>query len=583
MTETSSTGLKRPYPGDDLHNDQKRARSNYASPAPGSNGVPKPDNSRVVADMRAKAAAIAARLQSQKAASSGSTSPAPQSPSSASPPATTGNTMSKLEQLKARVAAATAKSSATQRTASPPQAYQPPIYDDEISRTRGGLDVGLHPALLADSVQDAKPVKNKLAPFATTMANRRHDSPAGADQKSSKGKKQLDLSGPLTEETRSNRYLDPSLGAQTGSSRIRQSKQLVFNQKGKYIQMAGALRRQAALEAMKRRIAESTRRAGIDEDLETEKGFLVEEPTNSEWWDEELVIGADYSNISKPRGLKIDTPDSIITRLCQHPVALAPPQEAHVPAPKPMHLTPKEQAKVRRQRRQADLKEQQAKVRLGLEEPEPPKVKQSNMMRVMGEEAVKDPTKVEMRVMKEIAGRKEVHEKANKGRQLTKDAQHEKLAKQQEKDAQKGIYGIVFKIDNLSDGRHRFQVDKNAKDNSLTGIMVLNPKQNLVVVEGGIHSITAYKKLMTNRVKWTESSGPATVREGNKQAVGEWMEKPEEQDYSKNRCQLVWEGELKNRQFRKWSTRVCETETLAREALSRGKMDSMWVLAKSFK
>ncbi|KAL9038802.1 MAG: hypothetical protein Q9214_005136, partial [Letrouitia sp. 1 TL-2023] len=77
--------------------------------------------------------------------------------------------------------------------------------------------------------------------------------------------------------------------------------------------------------------------------------------------------------------------------------------------------------------------------------------------------------------------------------------------------------------------------------------------------------------------------GPATVREGNKQVVGEWMEKPEEQNYSKNRCQLVWEGELKNRQFRKWSTRVCETETLAREALSRGKMDSIWVLAKSFK
>ncbi|KAL9610066.1 MAG: hypothetical protein Q9167_005203 [Letrouitia subvulpina] len=583
MTETSSTGLKRPYPGDDLHNDQKRARSNYGSLASAPNGVPKPDATKLIADMRAKAAAVAARLQSQRAGSSGSASPAPQSPSPASPPAMTSSTMSKLEELKARVAAATAKSSATQRTASPPQGYQSPVYDDGVTRAKGGLDVGLHPALLADTVQDAKPVRNKSAPFATAMANRRHESPAAVDPKTSKGKRQPDLSGPSTEEIRNNPYYDSSLGAQAAMSRTRQSKQLIFNQKGKYIQMAGALRRQAALEAMKRRIAESTRKAGIDEDLETEKGFLVEEPTQSEWWDEGLVNGVDYSNIFNPGGLKIDNPDSIITRLIQHPVALAPPQEAHVPPPKPMHLTPKEQAKVRRQRRQADLKEQQAKVRLGLDKPEAPKVKQSNMMRVMGEEAVKDPTKVEMRVMNEIAGRKAAHEKTNKTRKLTKDQLHEKLAKQQEKDAQKGIYGVVFKIDNLSDGKHRFQVDKNAKDEALTGITVLNPKQNLVVVEGGIHSITAYKKLMTNRIKWTESSGPATVREGNKQVVGEWMEKPEEQDYSKNRCQLVWEGELKNRQFRKWSTRVCETETSAKESLSRGKMDSMWVLAKSFK
>ncbi|KAL8744499.1 MAG: hypothetical protein Q9190_003259 [Brigantiaea leucoxantha] len=585
MTDVTSNGLKRRHE-DDLHEIQKRPRSINGSPAPGASGVAtngKPDINKIMAEARAKAAAVAARLQGPKAGANGSLSPAPQSPSPAPSPAVGSSVLSRIEQMKARVAAATSKSSVLQRAAPQLPTYQPPNLDDGISRARGGLDVGLHPALMADSGQDAKSSKTKLAPFATTMANRRTESPAGHASKSAKGKKQLDLSGPSIEEIRNNPYFDSSLGAQTATARARTSKQFVFNQKGKYIQQAAALRRQAALEAMKRRIAESSRKAGIDEDLETEKAFLVQAPPEIEWWDEGLVNGTDYTSISTPQGSKIDTPDSIITLYVQHPVALNPPQEAHMPALKPMHLTKREQAKVRRQRRQADLKEKQAKVRLGLEPPEPPKVKQSNMMRVMGEEAVKDPTAVEARVNREIAERARKHEQMNEERKLSKEESHAKLAKQQEKDAARGIHSTVYKIDNLSDGKHRFQIEKNAKDHKLTGVVVLNPKQNLVVVEGGVHSISAYKKLMMNRIRWNESSGPAIVRDGNKQTVGSWMEKPEEQDFSENRCRLVWEGELKNRQFRKWGSRVCETESSAREALTRGKMENMWVLAKSLK
>lgn len=248
---------------------------------------------------------------------------------------------------------------------------------------------------MGDSGQDSKNVKTKAA---TSIANRHAESPGNQTSKAGKDKKQLDLSGPPVEETRNNPYFDPSLGAKTATLRSRGSKQLIFNQKGKYIQQASALRRQAALEAMKKRIAESSRKAGIDEDLDTEKAFLVEAPPEIEWWDEGLQNGPSYASIDSPGGTKIDTEDSIITLYIQHPVALNPPQDAKMPAPKPMHLTSKEQAKIRRQRRMADLKEQQAKVRLGLEPPEPPKVKASNMMRVLGEEAVKDPTAVEARV-----------------------------------------------------------------------------------------------------------------------------------------------------------------------------------------
>ncbi|MCJ1257014.1 hypothetical protein MMC24_004839 [Lignoscripta atroalba] len=587
MAEIAPNGLKRPHSEDDTQNAQKRSRSNNGSPAPQTNGTTtsgRPDVSKIMANARAKAAAVAARLQGQKATANGA-SPAPQAPSSALA------SMSRVEQMRARIAAAAGKASATAQlhTASPAPNFQLPSFEEGISRAKGGLDVGLHPALMGDSGQDARSSKSRQAmqpKFATTMANRRTESPAPAT-KPGKGKKQFDLSGPSAEETRSNPYFDASLGAKTATLKARNSRQLVFNQKGKYIQQANALRRQAALEQMKKRIAESSRKAGIDEDLDTEKAFLVQVPPDIEWWDEGLVNGKDYSTIDTPNGLKIDTPDSIITLYIQHPVALEPPQEKNMPPPKPMFLTPEEQKKLRRQRRMADLKEAQAKIRLGLEPAPPPKVKKSNLMRVLGEEAVKDPTAVEARVNREIAERAQKHEEMNEERKLTKEQIHEKLAEKQERDAAMGIYASVYKIDSLANGRHRFKISKNAEQNLLTGICILHPKFNLVVVEGGQHSINFYKKLMLNRIDWTENSAPNSVREGNKEALASWLqaedEKGELKDLALNKCVLVWEGEEKARAFRKWGSRVCETDTAAKEVLGRAKMESFWGLAKGMK
>ncbi|MCJ1371869.1 hypothetical protein MMC20_003089 [Loxospora ochrophaea] len=591
MAEVSSNGLKRPHPDDEPQNTQKKSRSDNASPTPHSNGnatSTRPDIAKIMAEARAKLASRTAHLQGPKSSLNG-VIPAPQSPSPKPPGADTNRVLSRIEQMKARVAAATSKANASSqaRTASPADGFQPPNFEDGISRARGGLDVGLHPALMGDSSQDPRSSKGRQAiqpKFATTMANRKTESPVPIS-KTGKGKKQLDLSGPSAEETRANPYFDASLGAQTATLKSRNSRQLVFNQKGKYIQQATALRRQAALEQMKKRIAESSRKAGIDEDLETEKAFLIQAPPDVEWWDEGLIPGKNYDDIEKPTGVKIDTPDSIVTLYIQHPVALEPPQEKNMPPPKPMFLTSKEQAKLRRQRRMADLKEQQAKVRLGLEPAPPPKVKKSNLMRVLGEEAVKDPTAVEARVNREIAERAQKHVEMNEERKLTKEQAHEKLADKQEKDAAKGIYTSVYKIDSLANGRHRFKISKNAEQNALTGICILHPKFNLVVVEGGEHSINFYKKLMLNRIDWEENSAPNSVREGNKEALAAWLqaedEKGELKDLGLNKCVLLWEGEQKVRAFRKWGSRVCETDAAAKEVLGRAKMENFWMLAKS--
>ncbi|TQV91333.1 hypothetical protein V2A60_009017 [Cordyceps javanica] len=381
---------------------------------------------------------------------------------------------------------------------------------------------------------------------------------------------------------RRNPYIDESAAAQPSNRRGREPKRLVFHQKGKYIQQANALRRQEALEAMKKRIAEQTRKAGIDEDLDTEKNFLVEEPPLVEWWDEGLIYGDSYDAIESPDNLKIASSDSLVTEYVQHPVALEPPQDRLAPAPKPMYLTSKEQAKIRRQRRMAEGKEMQAKIRLGLVPAPPPKVKKGNLMRVLGDVAVKDPTAVEARVNREIAERHQKHVETNAERKLTKDQRHDKLAANQQKDLDKGIYVLVMKINSLANGQHRYKIGVNAEQLSLTGTCIMHPKFNLLVVEGGSWAINKYKKLMLNRIDWTENA-PSRDRDG-KDATRDWLlaedAKGDLKDMSLNRCMIVFEGQQKARGFRKWGSKVCETDAEARDALSRAKMESFWTLAR---
>ncbi|KAK7403595.1 U4/U5/U6 small nuclear ribonucleoprotein prp3 [Neonectria punicea] len=439
------------------------------------------------------------------------------------------------------------------------------------SKAKGGLNVGLHPAL--EDLGSWKPPSNtresKSASLRPRQDQTRNQDPSGPQ-----------ASGRATGE---NPYFDPNASAQGAGGKPRQSRQLIFNQKGKYIQQANALRRQAALEAMKKRIAAQTRKAGIDEDLDVEKNFVVDAPPDIEWWDQGLVDGTSYDVLDDRSKLKTNTEDSIITEYIQHPVALEPPQDRLAPAPKAMFLTSREQAKLRRQRRMAELKEMQAKIRLGLVPAPPPKVKKGNLMRVLGDVAVKDPTAVEARVNREIAERHQKHVESNEDRKLTKDQKHEKLATNQQKDADKGIHILVFKIGSLANGQHRYKIGVNADQMALTGTCIMHPKFNLVIVEGGEWSIKKYKKLMLNRIDWTENS-PSRDRDGKKGDTHDWLvaekENGELKDMSMNECKLVFEGEQKARVFRKWGSKVCETDSEAREALSRTKMDNFWSLAK---
>lgn len=507
----------------------------------GPNGDAKRPKADMLAAAKARALEVAAKIEAKKNAANGATTaPPPPKPASSAAP---DSVSAKMEALKARMAAMKAKAGG----AAPVPAAAPAAAAPESTGPR----------------------------FATTLGNRRSETPAvEAKSATAPNKKQP------AEEVLENPYYDPKAAA---IGKKRENRVLIFNEQGKYLDQASKLRQQSRLEQIKKKLAIQARRAGLDEN--SERGFLVQEPPNIEWWDEGILADTTYDCMDDASKVKVDSADSIITPYVQHPPLLDAPQDKRLIVPKAMYLTTKEQAKVRRMRRQADLKEQQAKIRLGLEPPPPPKVKRGNMMRVMGEQAIADPTAVELLVETQIQQRYDDHVTANTDRKLTKEQQHEKLAQNQENDAKKGLFMCVFKINTLAFGKHRFQIDNNGKQHALTGITLFNPEFNLVVVEGGAYAINKYKKLMLHRINWQENAPPTETQAEKQASDPKWLRAVDGsgnvKDHSTNKCILIFEGEIKERSFRKWGSRVCETAGEARETLGRAKLDSLWALAKS--
>jgi U4/U6 small nuclear ribonucleoprotein PRP3 len=266
-----------------------------------------------------------------------------------------------------------------------------------------------------------------------------------------------------------------------------------------------------------------------------------------------------------------------ITNLIVHPVLIDPAQEKFTATRGPtMYLTKKEQKKMRRIRRAEQHKEEQTKIRLGLAPAPPPKINHKNVMRVYGELAVQGPSAVEEMVNKQMAERQHKHEQANAERQLTKEQKVEKVEQKAAENASMGLYLQVYKISlghSTLLNKHRYLINKNAQEwADMHGFGLVTPNFTLVLVEGGQKSTGQYKKLMLRRIKWQ------AILEGN----GEIVDKEQWEGYEDETCQLIHEGQIRERRFKKWGNiREADTEQKARDALARAKLENFWVMAKS--
>jgi U4/U6 small nuclear ribonucleoprotein PRP3 len=109
-----------------------------------------------------------------------------------------------------------------------------------------------------------------------------------------------------------------------------------------------------------------------------------------------------------------------------------------------------------------------------------------------------------------------------------------------------------------------FKISKNAQQLKLTGILLLNPVMNLVIVEGGPKGISSYKRLMLNRINWQD-------RPQDAQPLSE-----------PNSCTLVWEGQVKTRAFfHNFKTKTFELIDDAKEFLEGKGVLHYWQSARN--
>ncbi|KAF3839707.1 hypothetical protein F7725_018424 [Dissostichus mawsoni] len=254
-----------------------------------------------------------------------------------------------------------------------------------------------------------------------------------------------------------------------------------------------------------------------------------------------------------------------VTNLVEHPAQINPPVDTDKSVTLGVYLTKKEQKKLRRQTRREGQKEVQEKVRLGLMPPPEPKVRISNLMRVLGMEAVQDPTKVEAHVRAQMAKRQKTHEDANAARKLTSEQRKEKTVKRLKEDLTDGVHIAVYRIRYLQNPAKKFKVEANANQLYLTGTVVLHRDVNLVVVEGGPKSQKKFKRLMMHRIKWVEHNSKREGLDG---------------DDDEKKQQVL--GTAKERNFKgEMKFKQCPTENMAREHFKKHGTEQYWDLALS--
>ncbi|KAF8551398.1 PRP3-domain-containing protein [Imleria badia] len=467
----------------------------------------------------------------------------------------------------------------------------------EPAQQGAGLKMAAHPLLLDTTPAVPQSKKDKYKPmqpkFASIKANIRNvPTPPPAPT-------------PVpTAEVKANPYSSGSSAPKDsgfeGAPKERTGRSFRFNPKGKYVQLGNQMRQENQLEALKQRIAESARKAGLDSEFETlEKNIKREPPLDVEWWDAALLPNKTYDDLAFGlENLNIRTPDSPVTLYVQHPIPIPGPGDKAKVGLKPLKLTTREQKKMRKQRRQAELQDKRDRIRMGLIPPDPPKVRLANLMKVLTSDAVQDPTRVEARVRREVAMRKHTHEKMNAERKLNDDQRHDKTENKKLEEEKKGICGAVFKVKNLSDPAQRFKVRKNAEQMNLSGLCIFNPGFSMIYVEGAQKFIRQYKRLMLHRIAWTEAARPrggeeVEIEQGDEEegTEGKGKERADKiatngegatASLEDNACYLVWEGLLRERAFNSFKPRSCPTDGAAKEALGQ-KLAGYWDMTKNWK
>ena len=139
-----------------------------------------------------------------------------------------------------------------------------------------------------------------------------------------------------------------------------------------------------------------------------------------------------------------------------------------------LRRTKEERRKARKQARAEKREELRMLLKLGVVKPPDPKLKLSNFMRVLQQEAYLDPTAAERRAREQMEGRHEAHMAANEARRVTP-------AEKREKKRQKllvlragdSLQRVAVRLPALAHPKHRFKLDAAARQCGVGGVCVM--------------------------------------------------------------------------------------------------------------
>jgi len=262
----------------------------------------------------------------------------------------------------------------------------------------------------------------------------------------------------------------------------------------------------------------------------------MKEAPEIEWWDIPYAKPA-----SAPIYGMLSIGKQKTFKLVERPCMLDPLVPEQKSEPLPVFLTKEERKKMRKQARREKQQEIQDKIAAGLIPPPPPKVKLSNMMRILGEKAILDPSKIEAEVRKQRDERIKDHEMRNLANKKTPQEKWDNKLVKVAMDSQGPPQVAVFRVDTLTkppatSASNRFKIKANAEKLCLSGLMLIVEELaeledgtkkpcNLVIVEGGQKRLRKFEKQMMQRIKWDPNGD-----------LG-------------NKCVKVWEGSVSRKAF----------------------------------
>ncbi len=277
-------------------------------------------------------------------------------------------------------------------------------------------------------------------------------------------------------------------------------------------------------------------------------------------------------------------------QLVQHPKPIIPPSMQNLPEkPKAvLHLTKKElkrQRKLRRAEKQREIQDLQS---VGLLPKPEAKLTLSNYMRVLGTQAVLDPSQMEQKVQEQIQARKLKHEKMNLERKVKAKEIRDQKKEEEEKTGgvnaeSESVSVALFLVQDMSHRYHRTKVDLNAQQWKITGGVLecqSDPQLALVIAEGDAKAIKKYIRLMTVRMKWKGENFADDDKEDEDEDVEmdeDGEEAPKKQKFNKsNKCELVWTGMAAKRMFRSFIFQTSPTSDHARKVLEAKGVAHFW-------